>query len=136
VLIGAVARLTRHVESKIDYWEEWRKGMSPEQFAAAQAQFRAIDPDNFVGVAEHAPILLQCGNFDFLNLEACVDLERAASAPKQVRWYDTDHDFADVEATVDRARWLGEALGLKGAKAEVDRLWSVPAKRSQPLRVK
>jgi pimeloyl-ACP methyl ester carboxylesterase len=136
VLIGAVARYTRHVESKIEYWEEWRKGMSPEQFAAAQAQFRVIDPDNFVGAAGHGPILLQCGNFDFLNLEACVDLEKAVSAPKQTRWYDTDHDFADIEATVDRVRWLGETLGLKGLKAELDRLWSEPAKRTAATRVK
>src|SRR5262249_31392217 len=104
--------------------------------AAALAQFRVIDPDNFVGAAGHAPILLQCGNFDFINVAACIDLDKATSAPKEVRWYDTDHDFADVEATVDRARWLGEALGLKGVKSEVERLWSAPANRSAATRMK
>src|SRR5207302_4234766 len=95
VLIGAVARYTRHAgETKIDYWDEWRKGMSPEQLAETLAKFRVIDPDNFVGAPRHGPILLQCGNFDFINVEACVDLEKAASAPKEVRWYDTDHSLA------------------------------------------
>jgi pimeloyl-ACP methyl ester carboxylesterase len=137
VLIGAVARYTRHVgETKIDYWDEWRKGMSPEQLAAALAQFRAVDPDNFVGAAGHGPILLQCGNFDFINVDACVDLEKATSAPKEVRWYDTDHGFVDIEAMMDRMRWLGEALGMKGVKAEVDRVWNAPAKRTTPERVK
>jgi cephalosporin-C deacetylase-like acetyl esterase len=136
VLIGAVARYTRHVESNIEFWNEWRKGMSPEQLAAVQARFRVVDPDNFVGAPGHGPILLQCGNFDFINVQACVDLEKATSSPKEVRWYDTDHDFLDVEAITDRMRWLADALGLKVVKAEVERLWSTPQKRSTPTQIK
>jgi len=136
VLIGAVARYTRHVESNIDYWNEWRKGMSPEQLAAVQSRFRVIDPDNFVGAAGHGPILLQCGNFDEINVQACIDLEKAASAPKEVRWYDTDHDFLDVEAITDRMRWLGDALGIKNLKTAVGRLWSEPQKRATPTPIK
>jgi len=137
VLIGAVARLTRHVgETNIDFWNEWRKGMSADQLAAALAKFRSVDPDNFVGAPNHAPVLLQCGNFDFLNLQPCVDLEHAASAPKEVRWYDTDHTFDNLEATLDRMRWLQTQLKLKPVKPLLDRLWTIPRKQSDPLRVK
>jgi dienelactone hydrolase len=131
VLIGAVARLTRHVgETQIDYWNDWRKGMSPEQLAAALAQFRSVDPDNFVGAPGHGPILLQCGNFDFINAEACVDLEKATLAPKETRWYDTDHSFADIEAMFDRMKWLERNLHLKPVKPILDRLWINPTRPS------
>ena len=36
---------------------------------------------------------------------------QAASDPKEVRWYDTDHYFND-EARQDRMDWLARALGL------------------------
>ena len=137
VLIGGVARMTRHVgETEIEPWIGWRKGMTAEQLAAALGKFRAIDPDNYVGAAKHGPVLLQCGNFDFINVEPCVDLERAASAPKEVRWYDTDHPFADVEATFDRMRWLEAQLKLKPVKPLLDRLWTDPRKQGEPVRVK
>jgi pimeloyl-ACP methyl ester carboxylesterase len=136
VLVGIVARYTRHVETKDDYWSEWRKGMSPEQLAAAQAQFRVIDPDNFVGAARHAPILLQCGSLDVINVDACLDLEKLTSTPREVRWYDTDHDFSDIEVITDRMRFVGDALGLKGLKAQMDRLWTAPARRATPTRMK
>ena len=36
---------------------------------------------------------------------------QAASDPKEVRWYDTDHYFND-EARQDRMDWMARALGL------------------------
>lgn len=36
---------------------------------------------------------------------------QAASAPKEVKWYDTDH-FFDDQARQDRMEWLAHALGL------------------------
>ena len=86
VLIGAIARYTRHIsETQIDYWINWRKRYTPEQLAEALNVIRPIDPDQYVGAQAHGPILLQCGNFDFVNVEPCVDLYAAASAPKGVR---------------------------------------------------
>jgi len=135
VLTGGVARFTRHVgETDVDVWIEWRKGMTPEQLAKTLAEFRPIDPDNFVGAAPHGPILFQCGNFDFINVQPCIDLNAAASAPKELRWYDTDHPFADFEATFDRMRWLEKELRLKPVKPLLDRLWTAPRKRAVPLK--
>jgi len=137
VLIGAVARLTRHVgETEISDWIEWRKGMTPEELARNLGEFRPVDPDQFVGAAKHGPVLYQCGNFDFVNRAACVDLVGAASAPKEVRWYDTDHSFADLEVMMDRMQWLERELKLKPVRPLVDRLWSNPRKQAVPLGVK
>jgi dienelactone hydrolase len=135
VLIGDVARYTRHVgETDVDVWIEWRKGMSSEQLAKELAEFRPIDPDNFVGATPHGPILFQCGSFDFIDVQPCVDLNAAASAPKEVRWYDTDHSFADIEATVDRMQWLEKQLRLKPVKPLLGRLWTAPRRQSAPLK--
>lgn len=40
-----------------------------------------------------------------------VDDLHAASDPKEVKWYDTDHFFND-EARKDRMDWLARVLGL------------------------
>ena len=41
----------------------------------------------------------------------------AATGSKEVKWYDTGHDLNDVQALLDRARWLRGrvALGSVGA---------------------
>jgi pimeloyl-ACP methyl ester carboxylesterase len=137
VLIGAVARMTRHVgEADIEPWITWRKDLSPGQLSSELAQFRAIDPDNFILAPTHGPVFFQCGNFDFINVQPCLDLTAAASAPKELRWYDTDHPFADLEATLDRLRWLETQLHLKPVRSLLDRLWTAPQKRSTPLQAK
>lgn len=136
VLLGGVARLTRHVsETNIDYWIDWRKGMSPAQLAAVLTEI-PVDPDNYVGSPGHGPVLIQCGNFDFVNIPACPDLYNAASPPKQLRWYDTDHSFADLEATLDRMQWLQKELRLKPVRPLIGRLWNAPRKRTKPLEAK
>ncbi|HLK62047.1 MAG TPA: hypothetical protein VKU19_01310 [Bryobacteraceae bacterium] len=125
-----MARYTRHIaETQIDYWNNWRKRYTPEQLTEALKVIRAIDPDQYVGAAKHGPILFQCGNFDEVNLQACPDYFAAASAPKEVRWYDTDHPFSDLEAAYDRMQWLERGLHLKPVRPQLDRLWTAPAKR-------
>jgi pimeloyl-ACP methyl ester carboxylesterase len=136
VLLGGVARLTRHVsEADIQDWIDWRKDMSREELARVRAQIRPVDPDNFVGTAGQGPIFVQCGNFDFVNVGACDDLYKATSSPKLLRWYHTDHSFADLEATFDRMQWLQKELHLKPVRPLLDHLWKTPQKRSTPLKL-
>ena len=135
VLIGGVARYTRHIsETEIDYWINWRKRFTPGQLADALQVIRPIDPDQYVGAPKHGPILFQCGSFDFVNIQACPDYCAAASAPKELRWYDTDHSFADLEAAFDRMQWLERNLHLKPVRPLLDRLWTTPQKRSAPAK--
>ncbi len=137
VLLGGVARYTRHIsEAQLDYWTAWRKRFTPAQLTEALQLIRSIDPDQYVGSPGHGPILFQCGNFDDVNIEACPDYYAAASAPKEIRWYDTDHSFVDVEAMFDRMQWLERDLRLKPVRPLLDRLWTTPAKRSAPLKAK
>jgi dienelactone hydrolase len=131
VLQGAVARYTKHIaETEVDLWDGWRKQFTPEQLPGALEIIRPVDPDQYINAPAHGPLLLQCGSFDFLNLEPCIALSSAASAPRETRWYDTDHSFADIEATLDRLQWLERDLHLKPVRPLLDRLWTSPAKRS------
>jgi len=131
VLQGGVARYTRHIsETDVDVWNDWRKRFTPEQLARARETIRPIDPDRYVNAPAHGPILIQCGNFDFINVEPCGALASAASAPKELRWYDTDHGFADLEATFDRMQWLERELRLQPVHPLLDRLWTAPEKRA------
>jgi len=131
VLLGAVARYTQHIsETDVDIWLDWRKQFTPQQLAHALQIIRPIDPDQYVGAPAHGPILFQCGSFDFLVREPCAALAKAASTPKEARWYDTDHSFADIEAEFDRMQWLERELRLKPVRPLLDRLWTAPAKRS------
>jgi dipeptidyl aminopeptidase/acylaminoacyl peptidase len=137
VLAGGVARYTRHIaEAPVDFWAAWRKQFTPEQMGRELEAMRPVDPDQYVNAAEHGPILVQCGNFDFINVEGCGALYQAASNPKELRWYDTDHSFADIEATFDRLQWLERELHLKPVRPLLERLWASPAKRSAPLAIK
>jgi hypothetical protein len=38
---------------------------------------------------------------------------RAASEPKQVKWYDTGHEMNDMQSLIDRAARLQKHLGIK-----------------------
>jgi pimeloyl-ACP methyl ester carboxylesterase len=136
VLIGAIARYSQHVaESRADLWVEWRQRIPGDLLAESLRQLRPVDPDQYINAARHGPVLLQCGNFDFENREPGAALAAAASSPKEIRWYDTDHGFADIEATIDRIKFLEEHLRLKPIRKELDRLVTAPRKQAIPSKV-
>ena len=80
--------------------EHYRRVMAP------------IDPGRFIAREHAAPIFLQFGERDeFFGRESAQRLADAASEPKLVRWYDTDHSFRSEEAKRDRVEWLHMQLG-------------------------
>lgn len=74
--------------------------------------FGAIDTVDWVDNLAPARLLLQGAEYDSViprsEMEA---LERAASEPKEIRWYDADHDLGP-QAALDRRAWLVEQLDL------------------------
>jgi pimeloyl-ACP methyl ester carboxylesterase len=120
VLLGGVARITHHVQSEIEYWVDWRRRMTPEQLTRALEEIRPMDPDNFLGASAPAPLLVQCGKFDFLIKDDCEAFYRAAASPKELRWYNTDHSFSDLQAMFDRMEWLESHLKLRPVKPLID----------------
>lgn len=71
-----------------------------------------IDPAGFVAGGRPSPLFIQFGERDeFFSREQSQQLADAASEPKLVRWYDTDHYFRSEEAKRDRVEWLSATLG-------------------------
>ena len=71
-----------------------------------------IDPAGFVAGVRPSPLFIQFGERDeFFSREQSQQLADAASEPKLVRWYDTDHYFRSEEAKRDRVVWLSATLG-------------------------
>lgn len=113
VLLGAIPSYAQHMETNgAGYWQDMRKSMSPADFARTLKLIRETDPDHFLPAAR-APILIQCASFDTPdNVKGCPEVHRLAGGPKQIKWYDDDHNFTSLEALRDRLQWLEKNLKL------------------------
>jgi uncharacterized protein len=77
-----------------------------------QELFGAIDTIDYVDNLAPTRLLLQGAEYDSVISHREMELlERAASEPKEIRWYDADHDLGP-QATRDRRAWLMEQLDL------------------------
>jgi dienelactone hydrolase len=65
-----------------------------------------IDPIQYVAHAAPAALFFQFGNQDDFTRDQFERVAEAASEPKLVKWYDTDHYFQIAEAQKDRLDWL------------------------------
>jgi hypothetical protein len=68
------------------------------------------DPIHYVGRAAPAALFFQFGRLDEFPQEQFERVAQAASEPKLVKWYDTDHYFQLAEAQKDRLDWLQTRL--------------------------
>ena len=72
--------------------------------------YAVVDPLNFVSRAAPATLLFQNGTRDPISPRADVDAYvRAASAPKEQRWYDAAHEL-NAQAHAERDAWLVKLL--------------------------
>lgn len=75
--------------------------------------FGAIDTVDFVDNLAPASLLLQGAEYDSIIPRSEMEmLERAASEPKEIRWYEADHDLGE-QAGRERIAWLVEELHLR-----------------------
>ncbi|HKB19745.1 MAG TPA: acetylxylan esterase [Gaiellaceae bacterium] len=70
------------------------------------------DPLRFVALAAPSSLLFQDGRHDeVVPRRALIGLERSASKPKELRWYDSGH-VPSQSAWSDSLKWLSQRLGL------------------------
>jgi dienelactone hydrolase len=113
VLMGGLPRVT-DVFSDDDYAKRLQKAFKKEQLQAYVDVLSPINPERFVGHAAPAHILFQFAKHDrFISPRAAADYEKAASAPKESKWYFTSHEFTDEDSVRDRREWLYQRLALK-----------------------
>lgn len=74
---------------------------------------KPVAPIDFIKAAAPASLLFQFSNNDKYIPRAEADsFFQAASEPKAIKWYDTDHELAIDSVARDRSSWLTEQLGL------------------------
>lgn len=89
------------------------KRYSAEQRERFADSLRPIDPERFVGSATPARVYFQFARWDaYISRAFAERFVRAASSPREARWYPTSHEFNDPDALRDRSGWLAQALGL------------------------
>ncbi|MEH7482674.1 dienelactone hydrolase family protein, partial [Neobacillus drentensis] len=85
-----------------------RSFLPPERFEYFISSLRKLDAIHYVKNAAPASILFQFANNDeFIERGHAATFYSAASSPKRINWYDTDHLFTNCkEALLDRQEWL------------------------------
>lgn len=73
---------------------------------------REIEPITLVSQANPAALLFQFSNNDkYISKAAATAFSDAASKPKEVKWYDAEHELNEA-ARIDRREWLTRQLHL------------------------
>ncbi len=91
----------------VKYWKgpgesgelNYRKAMEP------------VDPVGFVSKIKSAGLLFQFATQDiYITKEVAMQFFDAAPGPKEIKWYDTEHEMAPAEVKRDRMQWLARQL--------------------------
>lgn len=113
VLMGGLPRVT-DVLGDDPFARRLQKAFKKEQLQAYVDALSPINPERFVGHAAPARILFQFAKHDrFISARAAADFEKAASEPRETKWYFTSHEFGDEDSARDRREWLSRQLALK-----------------------
>jgi len=74
---------------------------------------KPVDPINYISRAAPATLLFQFSNNDkFIPKATATAYYKAASQPKEIKWYDAVHDLNVDVARADRHQWLTRQLRL------------------------
>ena len=85
----------------------------PKLRARLRRDLSVVDPLRYVRLAAPSRLFFQDGRRDrIVPHAALVALARAASRPKEVRWYPADHGL-NGQALRDQRAWLTRVLGLR-----------------------
>jgi len=96
-----------------------RKSVGLDALKKELAVTGVLDGIRFVPFAAPVPILFQFAKCDHFSIESMRAYADAATGAKQTLWYPTGHALNDPQALTDRAKWLEQKIGLRGAvKAE------------------
>ena len=94
---------------------EFRQSAGVDALKKELAVTGVLDGIRFVPYAAPIPILFQFAQHDRFSVASMRAYSQAASGPKQAVWYPTGHQLNDPQALADRAKWLEEKIGLRGA---------------------
>ncbi len=93
----------------LKYW----RATSVKGKEAYQKAVEEVNPIHYVPHAAPSTFLFQFSKTDiYISKETAMAFYNAASGPKQIRWYDAEHDLNVESARTDRRVWLEKQFGL------------------------
>ena len=111
LMAGLVAHSEWWRSGDHEHYRRFRQQITQEQLDAFVESMAAFDAIHYIGHAAPAALLFQFARHDeFISAQEAMRYWEAASEPKEMRWYDTDHFFGE-QARQDRVAWLGEQFG-------------------------
>jgi dienelactone hydrolase len=114
LMAGVPTEATIYLESEDPDFVEFRNSTPKEQRDKYIQTVSPLDAIRYVPYAAPTPLLFQFARFErYFNEAAMLRYARAASEPKEVKWYDTGHELNDIQALKDRADWLRKQIGIK-----------------------
>lgn len=108
-----VAGMGNFGDWSLKYWSEpVKKGAE-----TYRTGMDAVDPINYVTRAVPAAVLFQFSTADkYISKTTATKFHDAASKPKHILWYDTDHAMNIESVRKDRLEWLTRELRLAPAR--------------------
>ncbi|MFN7938716.1 MAG: prolyl oligopeptidase family serine peptidase [Bryobacteraceae bacterium] len=114
VVEGGLPGMSVHIRTaQVAFASNLRKTLG-QQLDAGLRHIEPLDAIHYVGALAPTALLFQSAHLDPGVTDAQAQaFFNAASEPKTLKWYDTAHEFLDIAAISDRARFLALNLGLK-----------------------
>lgn len=107
LMAGIPNETTILLESDDPDYVSFRETTPKEQLDKYFKAVTSLDAINYVPYAAPTPLLFQFARFErYFNEASMRRYSEAASKPKLVLWYDTGHELNDLQALIDRAKWL------------------------------
>jgi len=119
IVAGLEKRVQAYVfMAAVPTFTDWSLKYWPVTAKAGEQVYRQtmkeIDPVNYVARAAPASLFFQFAKTDkFIPRETALAYYNAASNPKLIKWYDTNHELNVAAATNDRRAWLARQLRLR-----------------------
>lgn len=113
LMAGIPSETTILLESDDPDYVSFRETSPKDELDRYFKAVTSLDAINYVPHAVPTPLLFQFARFErYFNERSMRRYAEAASKPKQVMWYDTGHELNDLQALIDRAKWLQRYIGF------------------------
>jgi len=114
LIAGASQTSSWHMTSEHPMAVLIRSFLPPERFDFFISNLRKFDATHYIKNAAPASIYFQFAkNDEYGDCDQATSFYTAASSPKKISWYQTDHGFSQCEeAFLDRHNWLLDKIGL------------------------
>ncbi|MEH7438473.1 dienelactone hydrolase family protein [Neobacillus drentensis] len=114
LIAGASKTSAWHMTSEHPMAVLIRNFLPPERLDFFISNIRKFDATQYIKNAAPASIYFQFAkNDEYVDDDQATSFYSAASSPKEISWYQTDHGFSGCEeAFLDRTTWLLDKIGL------------------------